>query len=126
MARSSLRVLEVLLRRLKADEGLLRMPELWENLLSRCRALQRTGVQDGEQDQLVMSVLLRRDVLLAVDAVGPEAMNLRVRQSEQLNKLAGARRRNGWRGLEVPARKVRQVPMAGSSDEEQDEGEQEE
>jgi hypothetical protein len=90
-----LRALEVLLRRLKADEGLKALPEVRGNVLSACRAFQRLGVEDGDQDAMVLRVLIRRDVLVGSDTVTPEAMNLRVRQSEQLVKLKNAQRRAG-------------------------------
>jgi hypothetical protein len=95
MPRSSLRALEVLLRRLKADEGLKALPEVRGNVLSACRAFQRLGVEDGDQDAMVLRVLIRRDVLVGSDTTTPEAMNLRVRQSEQLVKLKNAQRRAG-------------------------------
>jgi hypothetical protein len=93
MPRRSATALETLAARLRGDVGL--DPEIKANALSRLRGLQRRSFAEDEQDIACALVLLRIDLLTMSGSRTADAINGRLRVSEQLTKLRSALRRSG-------------------------------
>jgi hypothetical protein len=86
---------------LAADKELAKHPEVQANVLTRVLSLQRRALADDDQDLAVGLVLLRLDLVLSSGTRSADAVNARVRLTEQIAKLRGALRRAGG-GRAVP------------------------
>ncbi|SRR6266567_2084701 len=93
MSKRNLTVLEVMRRRLRVDPELAKHPEARSNVLSRLLSLQRRNLSDDDMDFALGAVLLRLDLVLGSGNRSAEAIGLRVRCLEQLNKCRSALRR---------------------------------